>query len=178
MTERTLIQLLPKLIATRSDEFQAVCSWKYSDADSYVCRLLTQNIPHREKFGYLQIWAYYNPEQLMVGFGTLDFCFEYRQLSSNQLHPYIPLIAVNPDFMRNGHGSSIIKHLTTEAVLMAKAYSFLFPALFLDVYTSNEKAIQLYTKAKFETITEPMADPDEEAKPYVFMSKRIILNRV
>ena len=46
--------------------------------------------------------------------------------------------------------------------------------LFLDVYTSNEKALRLYEKCGFVKVSdESRLDPDEDNRPYFIMARRV-----
>ena len=108
-----------------------------------------------------------------MGFGTLDLCCEYPGFSAGRNHPYIPLLAVHPDFQRRGYGRSILRHLIAEAAFMAKQHQCQ-DILYLNVYIDSLKARALYEKSGFETIRSvPIADPEEGGRVFVVMAKRV-----
>jgi ribosomal protein S18 acetylase RimI-like enzyme len=173
MSDRTPIPLTPALIDLDSPEFETICGWPF--ADSYVGRLLQDDIPQRIQNSYCQVWVYRDPDGRLVGFGTFDVCEDCRQYAERPLHSYVPLLAVNPAAERRGHGTSIVRHLIGEAAILARRSRGYYDVLFLDVYTANESAISLYRKCGFATLTdEPIPDPKENGKPYIIMAKRII----
>lgn len=171
MSHRDPIPLTPVPIQIQSDEFQAIARWPFSDA--YVVRLLQSDIPQRAQFGNCQIWVYRDPEERLVGFGTLDVCDDCCQFTDGQDHPYIPLLAANPTIKSRGYGSSIVRHLVDESALLA-LQGHCHHVLFLDVYLSNQKAIDVYTKCGFTAITpDPIPDPQEGGEPYCVMAKSV-----
>src|SRR5438270_5362440 len=109
MPERPAIPLRPIRIDIDGDEFSEVCSW--SSRDSYITRLVKGDIPQRR----CTIFAYTDPSDEIVGFGSLHLCREYAPIIGNLLeghhHPYIPVLAVKPDKQGRGHGTEIVKHL-------------------------------------------------------------------
>jgi GNAT superfamily N-acetyltransferase len=141
MAHRSPIPLTPVLIGLGSREFEAISGWPF--ADPFVARLLREDIPQRVQFGNCQIWIYRDPDGRLVGFGTLDVCDECREYTEGKLHPYIPLLAVNPTIKSLGYGTSILRHLIDESTLLA-FQGVCHDVLFLDVYTASEKAIRLY----------------------------------
>lgn len=165
------IPLNAVLIGLDSDEFQAISNWPF--ADPFVNRLLQEDIPQRVQFGNCSIWTFRDPEGSLVGFGTLDVCNECSEFTSGKLHPYLPLLAINPTIKSLGYGTSIVRHLIDEAALLAmrgKCHDILF----LDVYTTSEKAIRVYTDCGFDTVSpDPIPDPQEGGKTYIVMAKRI-----
>jgi GNAT superfamily N-acetyltransferase len=165
------VPLTPTLIGLDSSEFQAISGWPFADA--FVRRLLQEDIPQRVQFGHCAIWTYRDPDGSLVGFGTLDVCGECAEFTGGKLHPYIPLLAINPTIKSQGYGTSIVRHLIDEAAMLA-LFGQCHDLLFLDVYTTSEKAIGVYLKCGFTTISpEPIADPDEGGKTYVVMAKRV-----
>src|SRR3954470_12697364 len=95
MSDKPLIPLVAIPIQLNSPLFvQEICQWPF--ADSFVSRLLRDDVPQRVKFGKGRIWAYRNPENEIVGFGTIDVCLDYGDMTGNKPHPHIPLLAVNP----------------------------------------------------------------------------------
>ena len=73
-----------------------------------------------------------------------------------------------------GYGRSIVWHLIGEAVLLTRQPHGCHDVLFLDVYERSKKAIRLYEKCGFETMSPaPMLDPDEAGTPYIIMAKRV-----
>jgi ribosomal protein S18 acetylase RimI-like enzyme len=169
MPERTLVALTPVPVTLSSPEFGAILDWPFSDA--YVSRLLRHDIPRRVKFGNCQIWAYRNPENRIAGFGTIDVCDDWREFAGGQLHPYIPLLAVNPTIQSQGYGTSIVRHLIAEAALR-KMSSGCHDVLYLDVYSTNDRAIALYTRCGFQEVAR-RTDPLEGGKEYVLMAQRV-----
>ncbi|HQU44068.1 MAG TPA: GNAT family N-acetyltransferase, partial [Pirellulales bacterium] len=137
------IPLTPVPIGIRSEEFQGILGWPFTDA--YVGRLLLNDIPQRVQFGNCQIWIYRDPEERLAGFGTLDVCDDCCEFTDGHHHPYIPLLAVNPTIKSRGYGTSIVRHLVDESALLA-LQGHCHDVLFLDVYISNLKAIDVYTK--------------------------------
>jgi GNAT superfamily N-acetyltransferase len=172
MSERPPIPLTPQLVAPGDDLFKAIAGWPFTDP--FVSRLLRSDVPQRAVFGNCRVWAYREPGGTLVGFGTLDVCDDYGSFTSGRAHPYIPLLAVNPTIKSRGYGTGILWHLIDEAALLACRPSACCDLLFLDVYTTSEKAIQLYTDAGFGNLTpEPVADPLESGKTYLVMAKRV-----
>ena len=159
------------LIGLESTEFQAILGWPF--ADQFVKRLLQDDVPQRVQFGHCSIWTYRDPNGSLVGFGTLDVCSECGEFTGGKLHPYIPLLAINPTIKSRGYGTSIVRHLIDEAALLALR-GLCSDVLFLDVYTANEKAIRVYTECGFATVSpEPIPDPQVGGKTYIVMAKRI-----
>jgi GNAT superfamily N-acetyltransferase len=168
------IPLTAVLIGLDSDEFQAISSWPF--ADPFVNRLLQEDIPQRVQFGICRIWTYRDPDGSLVGFGTLDLCDECGDYTGGKLHPYIPLLAINPTIKSRGYGTSIVGHLIDEAALLAMR-GICHDVLFLDVYTTSERAIRLYTENGFVTVSpEPIPDPQEGGKTYIVMARRISIS--
>lgn len=165
------VPLTPTLIDLDSPEFYAILGWPF--ADPFVARLLQSDIPQRVQFGDCRIWAYRDPDGRFVGFGTLDVCDECREFTRGQSHPYIPLLARNPTIAGRGYGTGIVRHLIDEAALLVLQRQC-HNVLFLDVYTTSETAIRVYTACGFATISsEPILDPQEDGKSYIIMAKRV-----
>ncbi len=171
MDTRTPILLVPELIGLNSPEFTDLTAWPFEDA--FVGRLLAEDIPQRVRRSNCQVWLYRDPDGQAVGFGTLDLSREYEKYASGSTHPYIPLLAANPTIKSRGYGTSIAQHLIAEATVLAAAGQC-GDILFLDVYTSSEKAIALYTKSGFVQATpEPIPDEAEGGKLYIVMTKNV-----
>jgi GNAT superfamily N-acetyltransferase len=171
MAHDSPIPLTPDLVGLTSAEFEAISGWPF--ADPFVARLLQEDIPQRVQFGYCRIWIYRDPDGRLVGFGTLDISDECREYTNGRIHPYIPLLAVNPTIKSLGYGTSIVRHLIDEAALLA-SQGLCHDVLFLDVYTTSEKAIHVYTACGFACVTpEPIPDPQEGGKTYTVMAKRV-----
>ena len=165
----------PSLIELDAPEFKEISSWRF--ADDYVGRLLSSDIPQRAVYGNGLIFGYRDPGGLLVGFGTIDVCDDYRSYADGQMHTYIPLLAVNETMQGKGFGRSILHHLIAEAALARQRAGNCHEVLFLDVYVDNGKAISLYEKCGFRRITtEPIQDPDENGRFYVVMAKRIAIS--
>jgi ribosomal protein S18 acetylase RimI-like enzyme len=171
--------LTPTPIRPGEPEFEAIQAWKFPQEPFFVGqvkRLLTEDIPHRVIQGYGRIWVYRDPNGNTVGFGTMDLCKEYERATNGKVHCYIPLLAVNPQFQRLGHGRSILEHLIAEAAIFAMLVPALSDDLFLDVYTANVPAIKLYEKCGFTKLGPDLpilVDPRENNEPYIVMAKDV-----
>jgi GNAT superfamily N-acetyltransferase len=165
------IPLTAVLVGPDSREFHAIASWPF--ADQFVNRLLQEDVPQRVQFGNCRIWTYRDPDGSLVGFGTLDVCAECAAFTGGKPHPYIPLLAVNPTIKSRGYGTSIVRHLIDEAALLALV-GLCHDVLFLDVYTTSEKAIRVYAECGFVTVSPvPIPDPQEGGKTYIVMARRV-----
>jgi ribosomal protein S18 acetylase RimI-like enzyme len=174
MSTEPPIPLTAALIELDSPEFEAISGWPFQDP--YVGRLLNNDIPQRVVFGNCRIWTYRDPEGRLVGFGTLDICDDCREYTGGKLHPYIPLLAINPTIKSRGYGTSIVRNLIDEAALFALRGSC-HDVLFLDVYTTNERAIRVYTDCGFVTVSpQPIPDPNEGGQTYVVMARRVSMS--
>jgi ribosomal protein S18 acetylase RimI-like enzyme len=174
MPDRESIPLKPVRIEHDSTEFELIMNWPY--ADSFVTRLLHDDIPQRLQFGSCRLWIYRDPNGEVVGFGSLDLSNDCLAFSSGQRHTYIPLLAVNPTIKSLGYGTSILHHLMDEAVLLTAANSRCHDSLFLDVYTTSDKALKLYITNGFVQVSpEPIADVQAEGKLYLVLAKRVAL---
>ena len=179
MSDVTRLPLTPVLVKLDSPEFREICGWQF--ADSYVGRLLQDDIPQRmrRRIGRMRhrngrIWVYRNEHYQLVGFGTIDVSDHYRDITGDRLHPYIPLLAVNPTMGGQGYGTFIVEHLIGEAVILVRQQDDCDDLLFRDVYESNEKAIKIYEKCGFERMSdEPSLDLDENNRPYFIMARRV-----
>lgn len=118
------------------------------------------------------MWAYKDPQQNIVGFGTLDFCDECSQFTEGKPHAYIPLLAVHPDMLGRGYGKSILNHLVEEAEYMVAEEKELHHAVFLDVYEFSTVAMSLYARCGFVRLNGPIVDPENGANFFV-MAKRV-----
>jgi ribosomal protein S18 acetylase RimI-like enzyme len=174
MHDRIPIPLKPALAELNSPEFKEICGWPF--VDPFVGRLLRDDIPQRMFFGNGRTWVYRDPENRLVGFGTIDVCEDCAEFTAGKPHPYIPLLAANPTIQSRGYGTSIVRHLIGEAVLLTRQPHGCHDILFLDVYTTNDKAIGLYEKCGFETMSpEPILDSDENGALYIIMAKRLTI---
>jgi len=173
MPNRQPIPLTPSPVDLDSPEFRAISGWPFDD--SFVGRLLRSDIPQRVQFNEGRIWVYRDPEGPLVGFGTLDVCGDYSQYTASRPHPYIPVLAVNPTIPSLGYGTSIVRHLIGEAAFLAHRGDC-HDILFLDVYTTSEKAIHLYEKCQFVKLNDvAIPDPLENSKAYFVMAKRVAI---
>ncbi len=173
MSDRTPIPLTPILIPHDSPEFREIRDWPF--ADPYIGRLLREDIPRHVILWDCQIWIYHDPDGQTVGFGTIDVCDDYYDFTRNQLHPYIPLLAVNPSMEGRGHGRWIVRDLIDKAGILARIEGC-HNVLYLDVYAENEKAIKLYEKCGFmKTKDEPRLDSREADKPYIIMFQQLFV---
>lgn len=173
MANLTPIVLASVPLGLDDPSYSTISDWPFED--SFVKRLLHEDVPQRLVSGNCRIWIYRDPNRQIVGFGTLEVCDLYVDFTNGQVHPYIPLLAVNPTIKSLGYGTTILQHLTDEATLLASRPGC-HDVLFLDVYTTSEKAIKLYTASGFTTITpDPIPDPQEAGKHYVVMAKRVTI---
>jgi ribosomal protein S18 acetylase RimI-like enzyme len=175
MSSRTPVPLTAVLVGPDSPEFRAIRDWPYSEP--FVSRLLREDIPKRMLFGWGQCWVYRDPNQRLVGFGTLDVCDDYRDYSSGLYHVYLPLLAINPTIPSLGFGTSIVTHLIDEAATIALRPGC-HNVFFLDVYSHNARAIRVYESCGFRKLSsKPMLDPHENNKPYDVMGRRISITQ-
>lgn len=170
--------LTPIQITCGDSEYQAILAWQFVDEPFYECQVLQvlgQDIPRRMAFGCCAMWAYRDSHGNVVGFGTLDICQEYARFTGGTHHCYIPVLAVNTAFQRQGHGRRIVDHLAAEAVLVRQATNDISDLLFLDVYSANKAAAALYEKCGFTVLNpdNPIPDPAENNETYLVMAKRV-----
>jgi ribosomal protein S18 acetylase RimI-like enzyme len=165
------IHLAPLLIQLDHPFVHEICRWQFED--DFVLRLLRDDIPQRVKFGRCRVWAYLDASRSIVGFGSIDVCTDYGNLTGKKPHPYIPLLAVNPDHQGRGYGGFIVRHLIGEAALLARQPGgACHDVVFLEAYTSSARAITLYEKCGFVKVTDaPIFDPIEQ-RSYFAMAKR------
>jgi len=164
------IPLDPIAVIPHDPIFNALTTWPFKD--EFVSRILINDIPIRAKFGLAQVWVYRDPQQNIVGFGTLDFCKECSQFTDGKPHGYIPLLAVHPEKLGRGHGKSILNHLVEEAACMVVRETELHHSVFLDVYESSTVAIRLYSRCGFVTLNGPILDP-ANGENFFVMAKRV-----
>lgn len=176
MADRPIIPLKPQITGFTRFEDSVLYDWPF--ADPFVKRILNTDIPQRILFNECRMWIYYDPDDQPVGFGTLDVCKDYASHTENKAHPYIPLLATNPNLEPRGYGTSILRHLIDEATLLACRQDGCHDVLFLDVYTTSANAIKLYYKFGFQSITpEPILDREDGDKPYLVMARRVSLSK-
>jgi GNAT superfamily N-acetyltransferase len=173
MSDPMPVPLTAVPIELESPEFEAIYAWPFPDR--FVVRLLRDDIPQRIQFNSCRIWVYRDPDGQFVGFSTLDVCDDYARFTAGRPHPYIPLLAVNPAIKSRGYGTSIVQHLIDEATSLARTADGCHDVLFLDVYTTSVKAITLYTKCGFVSLTdEPIVDRAAEGgETYIVMALRV-----
>jgi ribosomal protein S18 acetylase RimI-like enzyme len=170
------IPLEPIAIDLDGPIFAAIASWPFEE--EFVLRILMEDIPQRVKFESAQIWAYRDPQNTVVGFGSLSLCSDYSDLSDKKRHAYVPLLGVHPDKRGHGHGKTILNHLVEQATSLAvsssdRANDVISEFLFLDVYEDSVNAINLYKKSGFSTLG-ALAFPDSRnGKNFYVMAKRI-----
>ncbi len=147
--------------------FQAITQWPF--ADPFVSQILKDDIPQRMKYQDGRFSIYTDPAKNIVGFGTLNICNDYSILTGGMSHVYIPLLAVHPQMLGQGHGRSIVEHLINEAACIVQANpNDLFHSLFLDVYETSVAAIALYQKCGFTILHGgPFVDPLNGMKYHV-----------
>jgi GNAT superfamily N-acetyltransferase len=172
MSDRIPVPLTPSLVRLDDAEFETIRGWPF--ADSYIGRMLHEDIPQRVRDWFCKIWIYRDPENQLAGFGTFHVGMDCSQYAGKVVHSYIPLLAVNPTIESRGYGTAIVRHLIGEAAILAYRSEGLLDVLFLDVYAANTKAITVYQKCGFAILTdEPIPDPQENGKPYVIMARRV-----
>ncbi|MDP9175173.1 MAG: GNAT family N-acetyltransferase [Planctomycetota bacterium] len=173
MAGNTPIPLTAMPIQLSSPVFvQGICCWSFDDA--FVGRILKEDIPQRVRLGAARIWAYRDPSNEIVGFGTIDVCKDWKDITGGKPHAHIPLLAVNPSKRGHGHGHAIIDHLIGEAVLLTyPPSSNCCDLLFLEVYTFSTPAISLYEKHGFSKVRDEPFFDDVENQSYFLMARRV-----
>ncbi len=117
---------------------------------------------------------YLTTEGEAVGFSTLEVCRDYDDFTDGVPHPYIPLLAKHPTVKSFGYGTAIVQHLIKESIVLASDQARCHDSLFLDVYTTNDRAIHLYNKLDFKQMTpQQFQDPDEDGKPYIVLARHL-----
>ncbi len=164
------IPLTPIVVNLNDSIFNEIVTWKFED--EFVSRILLNDIPQRLKYASCQMWAYADPERNLVGFGTLDVCKDCSEFSDDQLHTYIPLLAVDSSQQGRGHGKLIVNHLVKQAACVVAGNKTLHHAVFLDVYENSTAAIGLYTKCGFTKLDGPFVDSDND-KTFLIMAQRV-----
>lgn len=172
------IPLTPIRIDRNHARYLQLLNWPFGASafyESQVTRLLHHDIPQRMAYGACECWIYSDPDGHDIGFSTLQVSSEYSQFTNGRPHAYIPLLAVNPGFMRRGHGHSIVQHLIEESRAILARTRIMAEFVFLDVYSANQKAIGVYQKAGFEILNPdaPIDDPDENRERYFVMAKHL-----
>jgi ribosomal protein S18 acetylase RimI-like enzyme len=154
------------------DVWHAISAWPYPD--EFVRRLLQNNIPEILHGGEARMWGYTDPDGELVGFGVLELN-DIWSVYTGMKHPYIPLLAVNPLVRSRGYGKSILEHLIDEATKIVRLQIDVAPVLFLDVYETSVRAIQLYERSRFERVitAAPLVDPDADGQIYFIMALRL-----
>lgn len=170
MADRPPIPVTPVPVTIDGPDFADLLAWPF--VDPFVGRLLRTDVPRRVQFYDCRLWVYRDPDGVPVGFGTLDVCHDYSQHTGGRPHPYIPLLATNPTVKSRGYGTSIVRHLIAEAALLASREGC-HDHIYLDVYTTSTKAIELYTANGFVPVGEPQTDPAEGESPYLIMARRV-----
>ena len=171
-TDRTPIPLEPVLIEYGSSEFEMISTWNF--IDPFVTRLLATELPQRMMFGLCKVYIYSDPSGQPVGFGSMDLCRDYAEYTAGQLHPYLPLLALKPNIKSLGYGTTILRHLTDLATSEIVNNKLNHGLLFLDVYTTNHKAVALYRTEGFSEVSSgPIVDELEGGNTYIIMAKRV-----
>jgi ribosomal protein S18 acetylase RimI-like enzyme len=171
MGERTPVPLSASPVEIGSDDFRLIANWPF--ADEYVSRILKSDIQRRLKYSNGRMWIFRDPLGQPVGVGTFDICYEYGQFTNGRMHPYIPLLAVNPTIQSLGYGTSILRYLIAEAAISARYLPMFSDVLFLDVYTSNHRAISLYERMGFQQLSNHAFHDPLENSQYLVMGLRV-----
>ncbi|HEY1068670.1 MAG TPA: GNAT family N-acetyltransferase [Pirellulales bacterium] len=169
------VPLTPFPIGLRDAAFGEIGDWPYADA--FVARLLRHDVPQRMRRNGCRLFGYRDPDDQLVGFGTLEESDEYARLLNGLKHAYLPLLAVNPTIKSRGYGSTILGHLLDTAAELKQSRGWSSRGcdlLLLDVYASSERALALYQRFGFQKLgDEPERDPAEADAPYFIMFKPI-----
>lgn len=124
--------------------------------------------------GRAGIWLYAGTNKEIIGFGTIDVCWDYKYVTGDRPHPHIPLLAVRPDLKAKGIGTLIVNHLIGEAVLRTHWPNInCYPAVFLEVYIDNLPAIKTYQKTGFQKLDDTPTHDREEKRDYFVMVKSL-----
>jgi GNAT superfamily N-acetyltransferase len=83
----------------------------------------------------------------------------------------------HPTAESRGYGTSIVRHLIDEAAVLASNAAASSDVLFLDVYETNARAINLYAKCGFTQVAGPFADAQENGQSYIVMAKRVAVGK-
>ncbi len=164
-----------------SPEYHALQRWAFDPAVFFqrqIPRMLAVDIPARHRDTGTRVWLH-RDGGTAVGFGTLEpASVMYADQTGGRVHPYIPLLAVNPACQGKGFGKEIVAHLIREAEAALAVLPDAAPLLFLDVYTVNVPAIKLYEKFGFAILNaaDPIPDPAENGEPYFVMARRLSPN--
>lgn len=173
------MQFTPVRTVPDSPEFQALLTWPFPESPFYmgqVKRVLQNDVAQRSADGWCLIWLYRDAMGNTVGFGTLDLCEDYAPFAEDKPHPYIPVLAVHPNFQNRGHGRRIVQHLVAHAAIAVRKLPHVSTLLFLDVYKANP-AISLYQKCGFEILNpdSPIPDRKENNEPYFVMARNVAI---
>lgn len=153
--------------------FAAMQEWAFEE--DFVARILAEDIPQRVKYGQGRVWVYADSQRNLVGFGTIDICKDYGDLTGDTYHAYIPLLAVHPDHRGKGYGRVVVDHLTGEAACtISEQPSRLHPAVFLDVYEQSAAAYALYQKCGFVDLAPDCLVDPINGERYRVMAKRVL----
>src|SRR6185437_2693094 len=165
--------LRPIQIDASHSIFEEFRRWPFSD--SFVSRLLRDDIPQRLLFSNALLWAYQDTDENdLVGFGCIDVCTEYQQFTGYEPHPYIPLLAVNPGREGRGYGKAIVRHLiSVSAYLASQKEPACHDLLFLDVYVTSTRARALYEKSGFVIVSAQPIYDEIEKNSYLVMAQRV-----
>lgn len=175
MTVRPPIPLKPFPIKINGPDFGQILSWPWSADDGYVPRMFQYDIPQQVFQNKSTLWGYRDAAGVLCGFGSIYVASEYGTFTQQRPYPYIPLLAVKPNERSRGHGQFIVEHLVGEAVILAQQGQGCCDIVFLDVYASNAKAIDLYKRCAFVQIGGTRFD-SRENQHYLIMARRLSAN--
>jgi ribosomal protein S18 acetylase RimI-like enzyme len=167
------IPLEPVAIGLDDPVLAAISAWPFEQ--EFFHRVLTEDIPQRVQFESAKVWAYRDPSNTIVGFGSLSVCSDYRDFSNGKKHAYIPLLGVHPDMQGVGHGKAIVGHLVEQAANLIgnNAPDEICDFLFLDVYEDSGPAIGLYKKHGFAALGNCTFIDPKNNKNFHIMAKRV-----
>jgi ribosomal protein S18 acetylase RimI-like enzyme len=175
-SELTPHPLWPSVATLVSDDFAAVREWVYDDNPFYVRQvreMLAKDIPNMMLFQGCQFYIYrdLSVSQDIVGFGTFQVTNIYCGTGNPLPHPYIPVLSTKPRIQSFGYGQSIVEHLISTAHNFS-VWPNVSDVFYLEVYEENTRALDLYQRCGFETMT-TTEDPGYGNKKYHVMARQV-----
>jgi ribosomal protein S18 acetylase RimI-like enzyme len=157
------------------DWAQDICNWNWEPEDTYVRDMIQVDIPERVRYRNCRIWSFRDPNNEVVGFGTMDVWTDWSELSGDsRQHTYIPLLGVNKERRKPGYGTFIVNYLIEEAtVTVSELGEQCQDYLFLDVYADRTKAISIYEHSGFEKAVPNSLCDQGDNRPYFVMYRNV-----